>query len=134
MKTSVTCTALENYQVQVRTDKHSWIVDEPPKLGGDGLGPNPFDLLLGALGACMVITVYYHASEAGLAFEKIWVDVDGEWKGEGDERKYHIKITVRVRSDLSEKELEQLEELTARCPVEKLLAPGTEIQTTVKLV
>ena len=31
-------------------DTHSIIGDEPPALGGDGLGPNPFSLLLASLG------------------------------------------------------------------------------------
>jgi putative redox protein len=131
MKTSVTCTAIENYQIQVRTARHAWIADEPGRLGGDDLGPNPFDLLLGRLGACMTITVYYHASEAGLAFERIWVDVEGEWKGEGDAERYHVHVTLRVRGELSDPELGQLEAIAARCPVKKLLAGGADITTEI---
>ena len=134
MKASVTTTVIENYQIQVRTAKHSWIVDEPRALGGDGLGPNPFDLLLGSVGACMTITVYYHASEARLAFEKIWVDVEGKWKGEGGEEKYHIHITVRVRGDLSDAEIEQLRNLSQRCPVKKLLEESCQIETEIQRV
>ena len=29
---------------------HSFIGDEPPALGGDGLGPNPFTLVVSGLG------------------------------------------------------------------------------------
>lgn len=31
-------------------DAHSFIGDEPPSLGGDGLGPNPFTLVVSGLG------------------------------------------------------------------------------------
>jgi len=134
MKTAVTCTAIENYQIQCRTESHAWIVDEPRKIGGDNLGPNPFDLLLGSIGSCVIVTMTYHGSEAGLAVEKIWVDVAGEWRGEGDAKKYHIQITVRIRGDLDGAALEQLGAIAARCPIKKLLEPGCAIATEVRLV
>ncbi|MEE8110782.1 MAG: hypothetical protein V3T44_07110 [bacterium] len=31
-------------------DAHALIGDEPPALGGDGLGPNPFTLVVSGLG------------------------------------------------------------------------------------
>ncbi|MFQ5916093.1 MAG: OsmC family protein [Nitrospinota bacterium] len=31
-------------------DAHAFIGDEPPVLGGDGLGPNPFTLVVSGLG------------------------------------------------------------------------------------
>ncbi len=36
-------------QVEVRTQGHTWIVDEPKERGGDGLGPSPLGLLRSAL-------------------------------------------------------------------------------------
>lgn len=134
MKTSVTATVIENYQLEVRTDHHAWVVDEPPELGGDGLGPNPFDLFVASLAACMAVTLYYHASEAGLAFERIWVRADGEWRGKGDGRRYHVAVTVRVRGDLSREELERLAELAERCPVTRLLGERCAVETDFELV
>jgi len=134
MKTSVTCTTVENYQIQVRTADHAWIVDEPTRIGGDGLGPNPFDLLLASIGSCMLVTVTYHASEAGLPFERLWVDVAGEWRGEGDDEKYHVTITLRLRGDLDADALEKLRALSARCPVKKLLEGNAVFETRVQQV
>jgi uncharacterized OsmC-like protein len=42
---------IENKQSQIIIgDKLSFIGDEPEALGGDGLGPNPFTLMLASLG------------------------------------------------------------------------------------
>lgn len=42
---------LRGKQVQVVTQGHTWIVDEPKERGGDGLGPSPLGLLRTALAA-----------------------------------------------------------------------------------
>ncbi len=131
MKTHVSCVALENFQVQVRTQQHSWVADEPERLGGDALGPNPFDMLLGALGTCTLITVYHHAAEAGIPLEQLTVDLAGEWKGQGDEQHYTVHTTLRVRGDLDEDALEQLRAAADQCPVHKLLSRGANIQTQI---
>ena len=44
----VSVESIQNVQVRVTADDHSWITDEPPEVG-DGTGPGPYDLLLGRL-------------------------------------------------------------------------------------
>lgn len=47
----VTVRSIQNKQSQIIVgDAHSFIGDEPPALGGEGLGPNPFSLVLSGLG------------------------------------------------------------------------------------
>ncbi len=41
---------LDRLQNLVTTDSHALVADEPPE-EGDGLGPNPYELLLAALGS-----------------------------------------------------------------------------------
>ena len=46
---SVVINSHERLQHVVVTDTHALVADEPPP-EGDGLGPNPYELLLAALG------------------------------------------------------------------------------------
>jgi hypothetical protein len=45
------------YQTRIDTGDLALIGDEPVESGGDGLGPNPYELLLAALGQCTVLTI-----------------------------------------------------------------------------
>lgn len=46
---TVAIKSLERLQHVVVTDAHALVADEPPP-EGEGLGPNPYELLLAALG------------------------------------------------------------------------------------
>ena len=46
---TVNIKSLTRLQNLVTTERHAMVVDEPPE-EGDGLGPNPYELLLAALG------------------------------------------------------------------------------------
>jgi putative redox protein len=132
MDHAVRCRNLENYQVHVTTDHHAWTIDEPGSVGGDDLGPNPFEALLGSLGACTLITVYHYAAQQEIPVEKLWTSVEGEWRGEGDEKTYHVQNTIHVRGDLSEQDLERLQRASLRCPVHGLLSEAAEIEVEVE--
>jgi len=47
----VTVTTTQNLQVEIKAGPHTLIADEPADLGGEATGPDPFSLLLSALGA-----------------------------------------------------------------------------------
>jgi putative redox protein len=129
MDHDVVCTLLENFQVQITAGTHSWIADEPPEEDGDDLGPNPFELLLGALGACMTITVTHYAAQGGIPIVKLRTDLTGKWD---DQKNYHIRAVVRVRGDLGEKDLKRLRGYARNCAVHKILEHGADVAIEVE--
>jgi len=131
---TISCTQLENYQVQVRTSAHSWIADEPPRNKGDGLGPSPFDLLLGALGSCILVTMRFYAAREDIPLETAWVDLEDNWTQEDGKRQYQIRVAVRVRGELTDDHVEDLKRVAGKCPVHKVLAPGIDIETELTAV
>lgn len=62
------------YRQSVTAGPHRFQVDEPAPLGADS-GPNPYDLLLGALGACTSITLRMYADRKGWPLENVTVSL-----------------------------------------------------------
>jgi uncharacterized OsmC-like protein len=58
----VVVTSLINLRNEVRYGAgHSFITDEPLAAGGEDAGPDPYTLLLAALGSCISMTVTQYA-------------------------------------------------------------------------
>lgn len=72
---SASCSSPSGFQVTVASRDHETVVDEPHSLGGHDEGPNPIELLLGALGACQVITYRLWADRLGITLDTVDVDV-----------------------------------------------------------
>ena len=52
---------------EISSDNHQWLADEPKQMGGDDLGPDPYEHLLAALGACTSMTMRMYANHKGWA-------------------------------------------------------------------
>ena len=51
------------FAVSILAGRHSWVGDEPTAVGGNDLGPSPYELLMAALGACTVMTLRMYARQ-----------------------------------------------------------------------
>jgi putative redox protein len=115
--------------VSVNANGHRFIADEPPALGGSGLGPTPYDLLGAALASCTVMTLNYFARREKLPLEQVEVSVSHD-RIHADDcltcEKTSGKIDrfnrdVSVRGDLDEEQRQLLLKIADRCPVHKTL-------------
>ena len=70
----VTVTSVKNLQNEVSYgDSQTFVVDEPKDLGGEGAGPDPYTLMLAALGGCISMTVTLYARRKGWPLERVSV-------------------------------------------------------------
>jgi len=70
----VVVTSQKNLQNEVRYGiGHAFTTDEPRAAGGDDAGPDPYTLLLGALGICISMTVRLYARRKQWPVETVTV-------------------------------------------------------------
>ncbi len=121
----------------IRAGGHVLVADEPERLGGGDEGPNPYDLLLAALGACTNMTLRMYANRknwplAGvdsiLRHRKIHAQDCAECETE-DGRVDVIERELTLSGDLSESQIERLMEIADRCPVHRTLTSETVIRS-----
>ena len=53
-----------------------WNADEQAEVRGTDQGPNPYELLLGSLGACTALTLRFYAHHKGLALETVRIEYE----------------------------------------------------------
>lgn len=127
----------KNFTRTVLSDSHVWLADEPKAVGGDDLGPDPYEHLLAALGTCTSITLRMYANRKGIALEDVTVELEHSHQHvkdceSCDEKPRKIQVLqkyVTLKGELTEEERQQLLKIADRCPVHQTLHSELEIRT-----
>ncbi|RSK28529.1 OsmC family peroxiredoxin [Bacillus sp. HMF5848] len=110
-------------------DFQPFIVDEPRNLGGTDEGPNPVELVLGALSSCTSVMIAIIAKEQNFSYEHAefknegTIDLQGLMGVEGVSPHFQIvNFEVMLKTNESDKRIAKLKEaVESRCPVMNLL-------------
>lgn len=117
------------YETIARTDQHTWHADLPEESGGTNVGPNPEQMLLGALGSCMAQTAKLYAVRKGWEVDRIEIRLELErFKGSdypnysGDAGFVHeIREVVIIEGNLDDEQRSRVREIMGKCPVRRIL-------------
>ena len=130
-------TSLSNLQNEVRYGRdHTFIADEPREAGGDDAGPDPYTLLLSALGSCISMTVWLYARRKGWPLKKVIVRLrqgrvhvkDCMECDAGVEGFIHrIEHAVSFEGELTAEQINRLREIAQKCPVHRTLTSPISI-------
>lgn len=113
----------DRYRTEINVGGHDLVSDEPPALGGQGIGPAPYDLLLASLGACTAITLRMYADRK--QWPLVSVDVGLRLHGQ-DERRIDRTLTI---VGLDDEQKARMADIAERTPVTLTLKNGLPIDT-----
>ena len=126
------------FTCRVSTDSHSWLADEPERVGGDNRGPDPYGHLLAALGACTVMTMRMYANRKKWPLEDSIVTLQhnrehAEDCEDCDNKNAKIDVISRqikiIGDELDDEQRARLMEIADRCPVHRTLHNKIDIRS-----
>jgi len=127
------------FMLDVHSDTHHWIADEPSRVGGKNAGPDPYEHLLAAVGTCTAMTVRMYAERKKWPLVDVRVHVshtrehltDCEGCEEKPQRLDVIARELEFIGELSDDQRKRLAEIADKCPVHKTLTGELDIRTSV---
>lgn len=133
---TITVRSIDGYQNEIIAGDHVVFVDEPADVGGNDTGPNPYELLLGALGACTSITVTMYAARKKWDLQQVQIDLDLDRNyaqdcadcAEKDTKLDRVTVRVGLRGNLDDQQRQRLFDIAKRCPVHQTLKSSFRIE------
>lgn len=140
---TITADLSQGFAVELRAGNHVWHADEPTDLGGSDTGPNPYELLLSAVGACTAITVSMfcrrkgwdlHSISAHYELDKVHADDCADCEDESKGYLERVRSQIFIEGDFDAEQREKLSDVARRCPVHKTLDHGVMFTTETVFV
>ena len=129
--------APRGYAQEILAHGHRLIADEPADAGGTDRGPTPYDLLLGALGACTSMTLRMYADRKQLPLEGVRVRLRYSKVHAVDCARCETQVgkidrierDIEVMGPLAPEQRQRLLEMADRCPVHRTITSEIDIVT-----
>ena len=127
----------QDYTTKIEVRDHVMLGDEPESIGGKNAGPNPYEMLLAALGSCTAMTIRMYANHKKWPVEGVTVHLT-QYKDYAEDcvncedpkaRIDFITKRLEFKGDLSEEQIARLMQIADRCPVHKTLSREIRISS-----
>ena len=119
-------TGLGKYQVEARVGDSAFLIDEPVAAGGLGSGPNPYNLISAAVGACTTMTIRLYANRKGWPLTRVRTAV--RHTRTSLQTRDSFELDIALEGALDDVQRARLMEIAERCPVHLTLARGSDVK------
>jgi len=134
-KMKISTTMGQDFETKVNCS-HPFVIDQPKAAGGKDAGPNPLEIFLSSLGACICAIGRIIANQEKIQLNGMEVNVEGEIDKDfllgkttdGRSGYTDIKAFVTVDADMTNDEKQQfIERIASRCPVADNIKHATKL-------
>ena len=120
--------AKKKYQCTIEWRNGKFIADEPPSVGGEDTGPDPYTLLLSSLASCKLVTLRMYIDRKGWEIDKIAISVNLYQETKGELTTTIIDCDILFLSPVNEEQKMKLLEIAKKCPVSKILQGDLKVR------
>jgi putative redox protein len=125
------------FEQLVSIGPHRLSADEPRGAGGDDAGPDPYELLMAAIGTCTSMTLAIYARRKGWPLQHVQVQLtharehaaDCADCERGDRYIDRIQQRITLQGPLSPEQRSGLLAIVERCPVHRTLTASLDIRS-----
>jgi len=125
----------DGFTTEVVSGNHQMLADEPEDVGGNDMGPSPYQFLNSALGTCTAMTLKLYADRKKWPLKRVTVHLAHEKQHLQDSSDPESKsskadvffVKLEVEGDLDSDQRSRLLEIANKCPVHKTLT-DTEVK------
>jgi putative redox protein len=119
----------DGFTTEISAGDHVFLADEPESVGGNNMGPTPYQLLNASLGACTAMTLKMYAERKSWPLKKVTVSlrnskmhIEDSANPEGKKSKVEVfKRLLFLEGDLDQVQRGRLLEIANKCPVHRTL-------------
>jgi uncharacterized OsmC-like protein/pimeloyl-ACP methyl ester carboxylesterase len=127
----------QKFMLDVFSDTHQWIADEPSRVGGNNAGPDPYEHLLAAVGTCTAMTIRMYAARKQWPLDNAEIILKHDREHTTDcesceDRPTQLDVIdreIKLHGNLDESQRARLMQIADKCPVHRTLTGQLEIRT-----
>lgn len=119
---------IEKYQCVIEWRSGKFVTDEPPSIGGNDTGPDPYTLLLSSLASCKLVTLRMYIDRKQWQINNIAVRVNFYQETKEEVTTTIIDCDLVFLDPVSDEQKMKLLEIAKNCPVSKILQGEVKVR------